>query len=118
MIANTQPVVEVSDAGKSKAITALFSKTCYIQYNNEENKQKAIDIQKRLKEAGWYAPGIDLVKGNYNSLVKYFHQEDSQLADRVVALAKDVGGIQPLAIKGYESKVPVGQLEIWIGNSH
>jgi hypothetical protein len=108
--------VEISDAGKSKAITALFSKTCYIQYSSNGNKPNAIDLQKSLKEAGWYAPGIELVPGNYRSVVKYFHAEDKQLADKVAALAKR--SVQTLAIKGYEEKVPVGQLEIWIGNSN
>ena len=113
---NTKPVVELSNPEKSQAISALFSKTCYIQYSSDQNKQVALEIQKSLKDAGWYAPGIQLVKGNYRSVVKYFHAEDQQLAEKVVALAK--GNAQTLAIKGYEAKVPVGQLEIWIGNGN
>lgn len=113
-VAALQPINQVTDEANTQAISLLFNKTCYIQYASPALKSKAEDIRKVLLTKKWYAPGLEYVAGSYKNYVKYFHAEDADLANNV----RDIAGnnTSTILIQGFQSKIPKGQLEIWIGN--
>jgi hypothetical protein len=108
------PPVQQAVHNNTQMLTSLFSKTCYIQFANENLRNTALNVQQTLRTAKWYAPGIDKVEGNYTNTVKYFHQEDANLAS-ALQNTLNLPDYALQYIKNFEAKVPKGQLEIWIG---
>ncbi|HEY2725655.1 MAG TPA: LytR C-terminal domain-containing protein [Parafilimonas sp.] len=115
-IDTSAPVNQVSDVAKTQTISLIFSKTCYIQYSNPGSKNLAESFQDKLNAKGWNVPKIQRVQGSYSTLIKYFHSED---VDNATTLKETLGlpaNTRIIQVNGFESKVPLGQLEVWIGN--
>jgi 5-formyltetrahydrofolate cyclo-ligase len=108
----------------SNILARVKKNKLYIHFANEENRQRIRQLQRDLKLAGFYAPGIENVKGNYKLDIRYFHKEDSILTGSIVQIIKnflDGEGIniKSVSIKNfrgtkYQTDATVGLVEIWI----
>ena len=113
---NAQPVNQITE-GNVQIMNAILSKIVYIQYSNPQNRSSAEQIRQLFTGTQWRAPGCELVKGDFSNSIRYFHSEDSSLAEEIRDLLKTKTGkdFQVLPVKGFDSKVPKGQLEVWYG---
>lgn len=91
--------------------------TIFIQYSNEKNKEDVLAIQQNFKNINWNAPGIEYVSGDYKNLIKYFHQEDSTIANGANKLLGGKYMVIPIINSNVQERIPVGQIEIWIQNN-
>lgn len=114
----SKPIVQSKNATEANVISSFNKRLCYIQYNNKQNTEAVIAFQNDLKSKSWIAPGIDYVEGNYKNTVKYFNNEDKNLAERVAAIGKQNfnSDFRKVAILSSKYKVPKGQIEVWVNN--
>lgn len=112
-LVSVEPVAQTIDTSKSKTISLILNKVCYIQYAGNAQKDTAAKMQQELKANSWLVPGIEKVGGNYSNTIRYFHDEDQYLAIRAKELLG--GNYMAKRIYNYENKAPKGQIEIWIG---
>lgn len=85
--------------------------TIYIQYSNKENKRPILDIQEIFKNYNWTAPGIEYREIGCDNTIRYFNDEDRNLADEANDLLKNI-----YTVKRSYFKAPKNQIEIWIKN--
>ncbi|MBC7450662.1 MAG: hypothetical protein H7259_04155 [Cytophagales bacterium] len=111
-----QPVSQAISEGQSKYLSIMLKKVIYIQYSNARNQQAVQHIQSVLKENKWTAPGIEYVKGNYANTIKYFHDEDREIANEANALLGNGYKVIKINNPAFEKSVPKGQVELWVGN--
>ncbi|MGE3302450.1 MAG: hypothetical protein AB7M12_04995 [Hyphomonadaceae bacterium] len=81
---------------------------------------RAQDVQKRIKDLGYGAPGIDQVKVAVGQPeVRYYRPSQEAIAK---SLAEEIGAVigTPLAVKyiGEGRKLPDGMLEVWLPPSN
>ena len=93
--------------------------TVYIHISNEEQRPRAEAIQQELAKLGIKAPGVERVPARLQSTqVRYFRPADRLGAQEIKRLLSEylaVGEIETPLIKGFETKVPGRQYEIWFG---
>lgn len=100
---------------ESLSLIVKPKKTIYIQYSNDSKKSKINAIKDLLNSKSWITPGIENVKGEYKNTIRYFHDEDRTLANESNELLGNKYKL--LRVYNFESKVPKGQIEIWINNN-
>lgn len=110
-----EPVSQPVKSIQARSINLIFKKIVYIQYSNLKNKDQALEIQQKFKLKEWVTPNIDNVPGVYKNTIRYFHNEDYSSAKE----AQEVLGnkYKLLRVYNFESKVPKGQIEVWINNN-
>lgn len=118
----------VSAAGDSVArnahelIAPLSSSVVFIQFGGTFERAVAGQLRNRLAEAGFAAPAVEHIGTAFSSSVRYFHSEDSVLADSVGQVthrllqekAPRVGAIPVQNLSGRGFRVPRGQIEVWL----
>lgn len=97
----------------------------YIQFAGVLSQDEVIKVSLKLKGEGWNVQGADhggerTAQAVGIDQVRYFHSEDQDIAKRLATryneLASSWPGFDQLSVAfvaGYESRVPVGQLEVW-----
>lgn len=62
------------------------------------------------------ALGYDLEEGRADNSIRYFHEEDKPKAEKLKTVLDNETRFRLTLkqVKGFENKVKVGQLEIWI----
>lgn len=93
----------------------------YTQYKNKEDKDsvKALLNNPKIKSLVLNIPPIDLVKtSNYNNEIRYFNKKDSLNAVGLRKAIYEINGINYKLkyVPNFSSKVPLGQLELWINS--
>jgi hypothetical protein len=90
----------------------------YIQLNSQSllEEVKSINLIEIISSKDFHALGYDLEEGRADNSIRYFHQEDKLNAEKLKTLLDDKTRYRLMLkqIKGFEKKVKVGQLEIWI----
>ncbi len=109
------PISQSIDSIKAKSISVILKRVAYIQYSNRDKKNNIVEIQAKFKSNDWVAPGIENVKGVYKNTIRYFHEEDKTYANQANNLLENKFIL--LRVYNFESKVPKGQIEIWINNN-
>lgn len=109
------PIKTAINKDSKEIYSAILRKVVYIQYSNKANKKGVKAVQNILKNNLWIAPGIEFVAGTYSNRIKYFHEEDRDLANQINELLENK--YVPLRIYNFETRVPKGQLEVWINNN-
>jgi len=93
----------------------------WIQFRDSNRGQFAIGLVERLRQAGIKVAGIDRIDKPYEDAVKYFHEEDRERAERVLAETsayRSSAGL-PLALRlqfipDFGNDVPLHHIELWI----
>lgn len=85
--------------------------TIYIQYCSSDKKSKALKLQQMFNTDLWKAPGIEFVENGCDNSIRYFNEEDRDLANRANTLLGS-----NYSIKRVRMSAPAGQLELWIGD--
>jgi len=96
----------------------------FVQFSGELSRENVAQVSVALKEHSWNVQGAS--RGGERTAqavgidqVRYFHKEDEALAKNLAieynALAKWEGfdRLSVAYLDGYESRVPIGQLEVW-----
>lgn len=95
-------------------------KRIYIQVNDRSTRMRMeeLGLIDRLRRLGYQVFDFEIVEGIKENQIRYFHQEDADLAE---LLQRQLAEINPglrmpfVFPRGYETRVPQGQFEIWIG---
>jgi hypothetical protein len=90
----------------------------YIHFTVEEQKERAESFRNLLKQKDFNAPKIEFV-GNVkiiNTQIRYFRQEDVNLANEVANILQNEGieNVRAQYIGGYEKRAK--HLEIWFAS--
>ena len=82
----------------------------YIQYCNREQAPRMREIRTMFLDHSWNAPGIDLVEGGCDNTIRYFHDDDYELAQQANRLLEKKYVVRKVALRA-----PRGQVELWVG---
>ena len=116
-VENNKPVSQLTDKSQLNSLSLILKKIIYIQYSNIAKRDDVEKIQKIFKNNKWIAPGIECVKGKYTNIIKYFHDEDRDIANEANNLMGNTYKVIQISNPEYEKSVPKGQIEIWISNN-
>ncbi|WP_028525975.1 hypothetical protein [Runella limosa] len=90
----------------------------YIQVNSKLllDEAKSLKLIEIINSNDFQASGYDLEEGRADNSIRYFHEEDKPKAEMLRNLLNDKTPYRLVLkqVKGFENKVKVGQLEIWI----
>jgi hypothetical protein len=118
------PPVVPDVPAEAKAAAAVFSNLLYIQFQGQITRELINELRRVHQEEGLAAPAAERVAGDYKSTVRYFHDDDRTKAEAVAERSKRFFqekncplsvGVEP--VTSSRSKVPAGQLELWINHS-
>jgi len=118
------PQVVPELAAEAKAAAAVFSNLLYIQFQGQITRELINELRRVHQEEGLAAPAAERRAGEYGSAVRYFHDDDRAKAEAVAARSTRffqekncplVIGVE--SVTSLRSKVPAGQLELWINHS-
>jgi len=120
-----KPVVAAAKPVEEKpgpvAVTSVAPSggTVFIQIAKDDQRGLAGDLRGKLQAQSFAVQTIQLVPhGTTNSYIRYFSTEDENEATRVLGVMKEMGinaSIQDFTKVG-NGKIPLGQLEVWIGD--
>ncbi|WP_395054477.1 hypothetical protein [Flavobacterium sp.] len=85
--------------------------TMYIQYSNKKNKKNVLSIQENFNLKKWNAPGIEFKENGCDNTIRYFNDEDREIANLANSLLNN-----KFLIRKVNGKSPLGQVELWINN--
>ena len=103
-------IISTADVKKNSAPPTVF-----VHYSNKDKISVVKDYEKTLKANNWVVPGLEFINLKYPNSIKYFHQEDKNLAESLNVLLNSKFRIVPNLEFG--NTVPNRQLEIWINNN-
>lgn len=72
-----------------KLLNRVKQNVVYLHFPNEADRAKIKLLNDKFIEAGFSAPGIQRVPGNYLVDIRYFHNEDTLLVGNVEQIIKD-----------------------------
>ena len=103
---------------KSDELLKLAPARVYIQIGDESQRPKIVDLQKKIRDAGYIAPGIENVgKGKLpeNTSVRYFNDVDEKDSIKIAEIIKSFGYVKVDIKRIYNMSAKEGTLEIWLG---
>ena len=123
--ANSKELIQdklIGDRSLENAATNLNVKSkkamIYIQANSKAllEEAKKINLMDVINSNDFQALGYDLEEGRADNSIRYFHEEDKPKAEKLKSLLDDKTRYRLTLkqVKGFQNKVKVGQLEIWI----
>jgi hypothetical protein len=107
----------------SKFIARVLSNVVYVQFKSNDYRDQISRLQAALNNAGIAAPGIEQVDAEFGNSIRYFHEQDRELAERVkkitVDFFQDEGvylnvEIQNLSNTKLSATTSPGRVEVWI----
>jgi hypothetical protein len=114
-------LAKAAPSPQAQLIARIHPLIAYIQFKNEADRELAENLRKRVEEAGFWAPGVEQVDGEYKDWIRYFHDSDRAVAGRareiVDRFLQSAGRprevkLQNLSRHGF--RAPEGQVEIWL----
>ena len=97
----------------------LDSPRLYIHIQEESHRERAKGIAEKLKEMGYFVPGIERVatKVRKNQL-RYFRSNEKTEASEIADILKGlvVGDVEPVYITGYDKRAKPRHYEIWFAS--
>ena len=85
--------------------------TLYIQYCDIGKKTLMLEIQKKFDQNSWNVPGIEHKSGGCDNSIRYFNDEDRDLANQANVLLNNKYNIRKINLRA-----PKGQIELWAEN--
>lgn len=86
--------------------------TIYIHFSNKSKIDAISKFQKLFDNVNWKAPGIEYKAVGCDNSIRYFNDEDRELANKANSLLGNL-----YTIKKINMVAPKGQLEVWINNN-
>lgn len=117
---DTTKVKQEVVAPEARLLPSVTGNVVYIQFKSPQSRQLMERIRAVLKSNGFSAPGTEQIAGNYRSWVRYFHEEDRDLAERVAELVRtELKSAAPSdftaqGVFNQKFRAPRGQLELWL----
>jgi len=106
---------------EKQLMAKVLSNLTLVQFRNEHSRSLFEEFRQVLNNNGLNAPGVDRVDASFTNSVRFFHEEDRALAERVLDETKKFfqskqrsmnPTIQNLSNSNF--KALPGQIEIWI----
>jgi hypothetical protein len=116
-LSSVAPVAQLNENTSRNSLNLILKKVVYIQYSDRVNQKKAEDILHLFKDNKWVAPGVEHVNGNFSNTIKYFHDEDRELANEANRILNNQYKVVANVVQKYRNMVPKGQIEIWISGN-
>lgn len=69
---------------EKQLIAKVLTNLIFVQFRNEQSQPLLDELRQALNKNGLNAPGVDRVDANFTSSIRYFHEEDRALAERVL----------------------------------
>jgi hypothetical protein len=82
--------------------------TIYIQYCDRRNRVLMTEFREAFLSHSWNAPGIEFKEKGCDNSIRYFHDEDRELANQANTLLNNKYGIKKVSLRA-----PKGQIELW-----
>lgn len=109
------------EENRKQVIVKVLPNLVLIQFRNEGSRSTAEALRSALSAAGFFAPGVDRVEGNYSNSIRYFHKDDQALAGQVNEIVRNflksknmaLGG-EPQYLSSLRNNSQSGQIEIWL----
>ena len=86
--------------------------TIYIHFSNRSKIDMVNKFQKLFDNINWKAPGIEYKEIGCDNSIRYFNDEDRELANKANSLLGNI-----YSIKKVNMTAPKGQIELWINNN-
>jgi hypothetical protein len=105
---------------QTQSVARVFKSIVYVQYHDPADGRMVGGLKSALGEAGLFVPGIERVESDYRNSIRYFHERDRDLAERVreatIAFFERQGRRVefPAPQMLGHMKAPEGQIEVWI----
>lgn len=115
-----------SEGGAAAAETpeAYRIRTIFIQFTRAEDRPKAERLRQRLIEAGYDAPGIELIEGARANVIRYYFDVQQTQAEDILGLVQsilqdlqwggDVARMRISSLGGRFQNLRRDRLEIWL----
>lgn len=109
-----------ADSGK-QLIAKVLPNLVLIQFRDNQSRSTAEALRKELTDNNLIAPGVDQIDAEFTSSIRFFHEEDRALAEKVADITKKFLTSKNIAFnpviqslsKSRQTGQP-GQIEIWI----
>lgn len=118
---NADSAMTRSVSREAELIARIHHSVVYIQFSAEDERPTARALRETLSAAGFWAPDVDQVDGNFSNWIRYFHASDESLAlrarDAVQSFFTQRGDTIPFRVQnmsGRGFKAPEGQIEVWL----
>jgi len=106
---------------QQQAIPTTPVQRVFLHYANSQDRELMAGLTERLRAEGFRVPGMELVRSNFRSDIRFYHPEDEETAQRILELVAghlaDSGRPQEIQIhylgERY-SNVPQGVVEVWL----
>lgn len=94
----------------------------FLHFRGALDRSVMRNLETRLEAAGYTVPGIERVAGDWSSSVRYFHDEDAELARDVAGMVTEFfTGVcalpAPIATSRLTLRAPRGQIEVWVSQN-
>lgn len=122
-VPSSQPSQKATELPSSKFISRVLQNIVYIQIRNNAYREQIKRLQDELQFAGFTVPGIEQVESDFRNSIRYFHEENRSMAERIKQIAvdffQDEGiyldiSIQNLSNTEMSRRTSPGRVEIWI----
>lgn len=112
---NKDLIGKINEQGK----TTISPVTIFIQVNDRFTleRMKMLDLTGRLEKLHYKAYGYDLQEGAADNTIRYFNPGDRELAFDLSRKLREMDpelALEPVFVKWNRSRVPQGQVELWI----
>lgn len=118
LIVNTSNQITTNNNLEKSLESDKQNVTIYIQTDTKkiQSELEKIDLVGSLNDKGFKTFGYDFVNGRADNTIRYFHKEDSEIAESIQELLKTDYNInlKLILITRYGDKAPKKQIELWI----
>lgn len=119
--ANVDSLSTVSSSPQAELVSRIHQSVVYIQFAVERERTIARALRDSLQAAGFWAPDVDQVDGDFRNWIRYFHESDESLArkaqdavHRFFAARGDTIQFRVQNLGGRGFNAPEGQIEVWM----
>jgi hypothetical protein len=119
----TPPQGVAEPAAEARAAATVFSNLLYIQFQGQLTRTLIDELRTAYQQEGLATPRAERLAGQYTSAVRYFHEQDharatdvAERATRFFADRKCPVTVDVQLVASPRTRVPKGQLELWISH--
>ncbi|MBN1352851.1 hypothetical protein JXJ21_25910 [candidate division KSB1 bacterium] len=95
----TAAALPIRDRVVNKLVEQFLSEKVYIHFRHEANRSLIAQLQKEFQNKGFIAPGIEFIDLDFNNYVKYYYEDDRNLAENVASIATQFFSARNIPIK-------------------
>lgn len=113
--------IPIKDDAYKFIVEQNYGNLVFIQFQGNVTRNLFKELQTTLNAAGYIAPGVERVPGQYSNEIRYFHKSDADLAIEVGEVIEkfffDAGKkiqLDNRDLSNSRYQVPERQIEVWL----